>query len=426
MADGMAWLLRLEPDRAKRVGPASSAGLLEQAVRVVGRGPVDWAVQRAHAMAVTIVTEMPQFGGTSDAFDVLRMGAEATSVQSVVRLAKGGGERPATAEALEGLVDFVRRGIGLDAVLRGVRLGHAELMRGFEAECERLVPAAERFACMKEVTDELFAYIDTFSAIMAERYVAEQVAWSTSELAARREMVVALLRDQPADAAAVSRRIGFPLTGANTAFVFWTDAVGADVDPAGLQRTTMDVLRHLPVLSRLVLPLTAGTVWAWVRAEAALEQPLRTAVTVLPSHLHVAVGVRGRGVEGFRRGHAQAVAAASLAQTTGMTEPLVRYEDVELLSLLLEDRDRAATFAARVLGSLWDDGAASQQLRETLGIYLAQQSSTQAAARTLHLARNTVAYRIRRAEQAMGRGLESRVHEVQAALVIADAVHRPR
>lgn len=419
-----SWLLRLDADPAFRIAPASSAGLVERAVSLVGRGPVEWAVQRAHAMAVRIVAEMPQFGGTPDAFDVLRMGTEATTVQSLVFLSTGITERPASAEALEGVVDFVRRGIGLDAVLRGVRLGHAEMIRGFIEGCERLVPSEARLSEVKRVSEELFEYIDAFSALMAEHYVAEQVRWSTSAVAARRDLVIAVLKDLPSDAADVSRRLAYPLRGSHLAFVLWTESAGAEVDPAELQRATLDLVRHLPVVAHLVLPVSSGTVWAWVTGHTPIDGQLSEAAQALAPHLHLAAGRAGAGVEGFRRSHQQAEAAARLDASVAHSRRIVLYEDVELLSLLLADRDRAIEFASRVLGPLWRSDAHTEDLRTTLRVFLEERGSAQSTSRRLHLARNTVSYRVQRAEEMMGSPVEGHLSDVQTALLIAEAVRR--
>lgn len=417
-----SWLLRLKPDRSVPILPASSAGLLEHAVAAVGRPPVEWAIEHGHAMAVTIVNEMPQFGGSPEAFDVLRMGTEATTIQSLVRLATGSTERPATPEALEGVVDFVRRGIGLDAVLRGVRLGHAEMARGFLEGCERLAPPDDRLSEAKRISDELFDYIDAFSGSMSEHYVQEQVRWSTSELAARRDLVMSLLKDTHADADRISRRLGFTLGAWHIAFVLWTDTTGADADTAELQRAVGSLLQHLPVRQHLVLPVSAGTVWAWASGDAVLTERLRAATPDFPPHLHLSVGRAGRGVAGFRRSHLHAVAAATLAQSTRSVGSTTFYDDVELLSLLLHDRERATEFAVRSLGPLWTEAAQHAHLRTTLRVYLEEQGSTLAASRKLHVARNTVTYRVQRAEAAMQRTVEGRTQEVHAALVIARAL----
>ncbi|XPP26305.1 MAG: PucR family transcriptional regulator [Leucobacter sp.] len=419
------WMRELSPDWETPVQPASSAGLIEEAVAILGRAPVEWGVQQGHAMAVTIVAEMPLFGGSSTGFEVLRMGTEAATVQALVWLATGSAERRATPESLDGVRDFVRRGIGLDSVLRGVRLGHAQMARGFLAGCERLVAPEERIAEAKRISDELFDYIDAFSRAMSEQYVQEQVHWSTSELAARRSLVMSILRETPSDPASHSRRLQYPFTGTQHGFVFWTDAASSDTNTAEVQRAIAGVFRTLPIANRLVLPVDAGTVWAWATGDPLATDALREAVAGLPREIRVAVGRPAKGLEGFRSSHAQALAAAELTRSTTGLGRTVFYRDVELLSLLLGDRERAVAFASRVLGPLWSARPQMKVLRSTLRCYLEEQGSGQAVARRMHVVRNTVSYRVQRAEELMKQPIAGRTQEVHAALVIADALPCP-
>ena len=77
-----------------------------------------------------------------------------------------------------------------------------------------------------------------------------------------------------------------------------------------------------------------------------------------------------------------------------------------------------------MLGPLWRPDAHSEVLRTTLRVFLEEGGSTQATSRRLHLARNTVSYRVQRAEEMMGSPVEGHLPDVQTALMIADAVRR--
>lgn len=110
--------------------PASSAAILAHAREVLGPDALDWAVDLGHAIASTIIAEIPAFGGGDDPFETLRMGTESAAVRAMILLVTndptniGVGE-----ESLEGDRDFVRRGIPLDKVLRGIRIGLAMIAR---------------------------------------------------------------------------------------------------------------------------------------------------------------------------------------------------------------------------------------------------------------------------------------------------------
>ena len=92
-----------------------------------------------------------------------------------------------TEEALEGDRDFARRGVSLDQVLRGIRLGHSLMAHGFLEAAAALVEEQLRPAEMKRTSELLFEYIDDFASSMATEYLSERDRWVTSAAAEREE-----------------------------------------------------------------------------------------------------------------------------------------------------------------------------------------------------------------------------------------------
>ena len=97
---------------------------------------------------------------------------------------------------------------------------------------------------------------------------------------------------------------------------------------------------------------------------------------------------------------------------------MVRYEGVALASLLLADLDAARAFMKEELGGLARDDGASATLRRSL-LVLFRAGDQQEAAEELLVHRNTVAQRIRKAEEVLGRPLRVRRQELEAALIIS-------
>lgn len=170
--------------------------------------------------------------------------------------------------------------------------------------------------------------------------------------------------------------------------------------------------------------MSAGgaTVWAWAGSHgpppatrASLER-LR-----LPEGVRVAIGSPGFDVAGFRSSHAEAVQAHRIALLTGEDRPQVTwYRDQELASLLTNDLERARSFALRELGGLASSEPSVARLRETLRLYLQTWGSHVRTAELLNVHQNTVAYRIRRAEELRGRPACERRPELEAALLLVD------
>lgn len=84
---------------------------------------------------------------------------------------------------------------------------------------------------------------------------------------------------------------------------------------------------------------------------------------------------------------------------------LVLHSRVAPVGLLVDHLTDVRTWAGRALGDLMRDDEATVRLRETVQVFLdARGSSTDAAAR-LHVHKNTVHYRVRKAEELLGHPL---------------------
>jgi DNA-binding PucR family transcriptional regulator len=127
------------------------------------------------------------------------------------------------------------------------------------------------------------------------------------------------------------------------------------------------------------------------------------------------VGPSGTGPDGFRRSHFDAVATQRLMSRRPDLR-VARFADVQLVTLAIQDEQRASEFVARTLGTLAD---ADSELRDTLGVYIREHFSAARAARALYTHRNTVLNRLRRAERLLPLPLAGNGVEVGAALEIA-------
>jgi len=88
-------------------------------------------------------------------------------------------------------------------------------------------------------------------------------------------------------------------------------------------------------------------------------------------------------------------------------------------SLLTHDLDEARRFVHSEIGPLMEDSDASRRMAATLEVFLQEESSFVRAARRLGIHENTVAYRVRRAEELLGRRASDRQLELRAALRLA-------
>ena len=126
------------------------------------------------------------------------------------------------------------------------------------------------------------------------------------------------------------------------------------------------------------------------------------------------------GLAGFRVGHVEACEARRVAELAGREAGVVRYDEVEAVSLLAEDLERLARFVQRTLGDLAAPGEATTRLRRTLRAWLATGGSAPAAAVRLGVHKNTVLYRVHRADGLLPRPIDADRLRLELALAAAE------
>lgn len=142
----------------------------------------------------------------------------------------------------------------------------------------------------------------------------------------------------------------------------------------------------------------------------------------------VAVGEPGYGMDGFRRTHLQAALAQDLALAAKPGARVTSFAEVGAVALICADVPAARSWVWATLADLAVDDEQHARLRDTLQVFLSTGSYTATGERmTLH--KNSVQYRIRKAEQALGAPIEDRRADLELALracqYLGQAVLRP-
>ena len=99
---------------------------------------------------------------------------------------------------------------------------------------------------------------------------------------------------------------------------------------------------------------------------------------------------------------------------------MTAYADVAAVALLATDLDAAGDFVRRELGGLAARSAPMEALRTTLYHYLEAERSLLDVARRLHVAKGTVTYRVKRAQEVLGHDLDDRRFALHTALALAE------
>ena len=370
----------------------------------------------ARGMAQHLYAAIPELNALED--EELRaelLGSAEANLGQVLRLlAAGAGVNDVVVphEALEFLRGNVRRGIPLAALLRSYRLGHAWLWeRWSQALQERIEDSGELAAGQDQSSAFMFAYVDKVSDALVEEFGTERERMLRSTSHLRAETVRAILAGEPIDEEVASRRLGYELRRHHIALRI--ASAGSEI--RGLERAVDEAAAAVGPGQPLVVPSGAARfdVWCGSFTVPATDELERYEP---PSGVLVAFGTPGQGVAGFRSSHGEALQAARIGSLAGSA--LTSYANVELVSLLAGDLVRARAFVARQLGPLASTTEPAQRLRETVLAFLTSGGSATRVGRDLYVHQNTVAYRVKRAEEMLGRKVSERPIELTCALTL--------
>jgi len=419
-SEDMEWICRLgpalRPDATGQLSPAVGAAVISDAIERIGEAPVRWGIVVAAEMTRAVFAQMPELPQGPEVFEEARAGSEANVLAVIETLARGTDEAAQMpADAVEFARRSVRRGIPLQAILRGYRLGHEYLVSALQETIAALVDGRP-VGAMQRALRVTFRYVDAGVETLIGEYESEREHWARTAVARRAETVRAILAGDGVDAADAGAVLGYPLERTHVAAVLWAN--GAAAADQVLERAASALAARLSASPPLLIPRDGQTIWMWAIADrraAARAAPLADA---LGASVRAAVGEPESGPDGFRRSHEAAREVARIARLGGDEGPVVLgWEDVGLVSLVTTDLDRARSFVRHALGPLADPGAS--ELRETVRSFLAHRGSHTGAARALYVHRNTVAYRLAQAEELLGRPIGERELELRVSLEVA-------
>jgi DNA-binding PucR family transcriptional regulator len=256
-------------------------------------------------------------------------------------------------------------------------------------------------------------FVDDMVAALSEHLRRERAELARSSHVRRFEVVSLILDSAPITTARAGTQLGYDLRRRHTAAIIWMDP--RRPDQAALTQAAEALSRATRAQQVLTVIASSSSVWAWLAAPADTDTGTIATATAQHPAVRVAIGPAGAGVDGFRRSHFDAVATQRLMSRRPDLRA-ARFADVQLVTLTLQDEQRAREFVARTLGKLAD---ADRELRDTLCVYISERFSAARAARALYTHRNTVLNRLQRAERLLPLPLAGHGLEIGVALEIA-------
>jgi sugar diacid utilization regulator len=356
--------------------------------------------------------------------------------------------RPDVARALELIGDpvGVERGVELfreqGAASARAGIPRAELLDRFlttgwvlwDAIC-----AADRFdeQTLASFGSWLLRGLDLVASAIAEGYIEadrELMARRTEARRAFLEEVLSAVAPDPAETAHLRRaaiRYGLDVDATFRVIVVAADADDeaehdrADriagligVAPAVLRNRTGIRLPEVLAWHRWIIVLVPADWAGAARLRSALEHVLGASWTAL-------VGPPVVGIGSLARSLARLTATLRAAERLGHQGWIQRPDDLAIEELLLVDPELLAAVVGHELGPLLADHRMGDELIETVRVYLESGQNMRETARRMHLSNRTIAYRLERIENLLGRQLEGPTIERLGVALLAYRIARP-
>ncbi|MFB9430064.1 helix-turn-helix domain-containing protein [Streptoalloteichus tenebrarius] len=309
------------------------------------------------------------------------------------------------------LGDLVPRGIAPD-LAGGWRVALGICWRRWLKECVAHCADPDLLVEVLDVSAKSMVQyaLDSISALREARLVA-----ATGNADAEAIALIQLIASGAPVAEDVAEvRLRYRMARWHVGLVLWVDSP-RQVD--ALDEAIAAVRSAAAGRSALVARACATSRWIWLSgADTPDLQPVE-GVMARADEVRAAAGRPGRGLEGFRSSHQDALAAQALVIRLGSDRRFTAYADVELIDALTKDRASARRFVINTLGPLAE---ADTVLRQTLLTYVQCGFNTTRAAANLYAHRNTVERRVSRANRLSVVKVEDNPTHVAAALLVLD------
>jgi hypothetical protein len=316
---------------------------------------------------------------------------------------------------------FAQRDLSLEALLRAYRLGENRVVQWSLRHLGELdLDATEVIAATQRISLIVHTYIDQVIEGLIDIYESERRNWDRRSDTARAAQLRAVLEAHDLDVRAAEEMLGVSLRGWHLAAVAWVDSgiPEAERDLRAAARLLHEAVGREP----LAMLADDHTLWAWSSATGRPAPDLAGLARGLAGfpRLRVALGSPASGLAGFRASHRQALRARSVAETGREPTQLVDFGQVAVAALLADNLEDLRVWVQRTLGDLARDDDAMARLRDTVRVFLQCGGSYTDAAIRLHLHKNTVHYRVRKAEEVLPRPLADNRLDVEVALLVCD------
>lgn len=309
--------------------------------------------------------------------------------------------------------DLVRRGLD-DTALHSYRIGQNVAWRYWMALAFELTDDPQELRELLDVTARSIAdFIDAMIEGISAQMQLEREQLTRGTHAERREVVALIIDGAPITRERASTRLGYDLDLTHTAAVVWTE--DPEPDRTALEAAARALATAAGVPRALTVVAGASTLWVWVPGASELDLGALGDTLEGIDGVHVAVGPRVSGIEGFRRSHLDAIATQRLLARMESHLRLTTYDAVQLVALVTQDQPRADQFVRETLGEL---ETAPDELRTTVRTFINTRCNATQTAKRLFAHRNSIVRRLARADEMLPRPISDNAVQIAVALEV--------
>lgn len=314
-------------------------------------------------------------------------------------------------EVLQLTRDLAQRSFPLKEVRRAYRVGSQHMSDLWTDAVAAHTDGSVVVPAIKAGMHYILRWVEVIVDRLDDEYRHEEERLARERTLARVEDVRHVLTHPEVDADTATARLGYRLHGTHLAVVL---RERSDVTDAGkaLDAAIRELAAALDSRPGLTLRVDMRTAWCWLPHPAVGQERLRR----LQVPVLAGVGRPGRGLEGFRRSHHEALDALRVAELGGDPSAITYYDDVDIAALCSVEPDRCHDFIRTELRGLTANDNGTLRQRETLTAFFAANSNYRATAANLGIHHNTVRYRLEQAENTVGHPLRQRRLALELAL----------